>query len=224
MSRMTSIALPAAALLAAAAVAGCGGSSSDETTSAAATTAATTEQVETTTTNGTTTTETTTTDKNQTYAEKKKNVKNISDAEINSGGYHLGKSYTMNAANGGTLKVTFKKGYDPVKSITDYDVAPKGSRFVGVTLDAEYSGPTENVTTTVFLNGSDGSKLAGALIADPDCGRNLVNLSLLGTELGKKGCIVAVAPNGVKPKSVTIVLRSGATENPKNRRSVTVPL
>lgn len=203
MSRMKPIAVLAAAL-AAALAAGCGGSPSSDSTSTAAQTGS-----------GTTPTAATT-DTQQTDTSSKDSTKtstepvNISDAEINKGGYQLKKAAKLTAANGGVLTITFKKVYDPVHSIGDYDPAPDGMKYVGVTLEANYEGNKEGVTSNVAIQGEDGSVMSQTTLADPDCGRNLNALALLGTgDISKRGCVVAIGPKGVKPKTVIVVLNSG---------------
>ena len=215
MSRTKSIAVPLAALLAALVVAGCGGSAKDQTTSAASTPAPTTPSTTTTTTTPAKTTPAATTGTTGPS-------KDIADSETNTGGSALGQAATLHAANGGVLTITFRKLYDPVHSVSDFDPAPPGYRYVGVTLLANYKGGQEGVVSSTIFQGDDGSQLSSSLLADPDCGRNLVNLALLGVGIGKKGCIVGLAPKGVKPTSITVILRSGKDRSTK--QSAKVPL
>lgn len=207
MSRMKSIAVPLAALLAAVVVAGCGGSPDDEATTAASTQATTTPV---TTTPATTSTQATTTTSKTTTEPT-----NISEADTNTGGRTVGRTATLNAANGGVLTVDVTKVYKNVESVSDFDPAPSGSHYVGVKVEARYKGNQEGVTSSTSFEGDDGSQLPSALLADPDCGRNLINLSLLGVDLGKKGCLVGLAPKGVNLKSVTVILRSGKDSSQK---------
>ena len=217
MSRIRSIVVPLAVIAIAALIAGCGGSSKDATTSSVAVTTTPTTPATTATTPTTDTSKTTPTTTTPTSTT---NIPNLSDAPTNKGGLTVGKATTLTAANGGVLKVTVTKRYDIVKSVTNFDVAPKGLHYVGVTLTASYTGRKEGVTSSVLLTGDDGSQLSTSLLADPDCGRNLVNLALLGLGIGKHGCIVGLAPKGVKPKQAIIILRSGKDRSTKAEAKV----
>ena len=202
MSRMRFIAVPVVLVLAAGGVAGCGSSgSSDSTTTAAATpaTPAAPTATDTTATPGTPPATTTTTPQSQ----------DLSDATPPPGGFRLGKAAKLTAANGGALTVTFLKLYDPVKSVSNFDPAPKGMRYIGVTLTADYQGAQTGVVSSASFYDGSGSKLSSVLLADPSCGRNLVNIELLGKGLGKRGCIVGLAPKGTNPKMIVITLLSG---------------
>ena len=213
MSRTKSIVVPIDLLLATVVVAGCGGSAKDSTTTAASSTPGTTTQA---------TTPTDTTANGGTTTTDQAKPTDISDAETNTGGVKLGKAIKMTATTGGVLTVTFKKLYDPVHSVSDFDPAPSGYRYIGVTVNADYQGNANGVlSNTSFL--SDGTaEIPNSLLADPDCGRNLVNIELLGKGLAKRGCIVGLAPKGTKAKAVVVILASG-----KDRSAITrirVPL
>ena len=200
MSRMRFIAVPVVLVLAAGAVAGCGSSgSSDSTTAAAAPATPPATTTDTTATPATPPATTTTTPKSQ----------DLSDATPPPGGFRLGKAAKLTAANGGALTVTFLKLYDPVKSVSNFDPAPKGMRYIGVTLTADYQGLQTGVVSSASFYDGSGSKLSSVLLADPSCGRNLVNIELLGKGLGKRGCIVGLAPKGTNPKMIVITLLSG---------------
>lgn len=217
MSRIKSIAVPIAMLLATAAVAGCGGSASDSTTTAASSTPTSTTTPTTpgsTTTNGTTST-TTPTDNPTKSAD-------ISDSLTNKGGTKLGKAVKLTAANGGVLTVTFTKLYDPVKSASDFDPAPPGFRYIGVTLTADYKGNSDGVVSTTSYISDGTGEIPNSLLADPDCGRNIVNVAVLGKGSGARGCVVGLAPKDTKPKSIVVILRSGKDRSESSR--VTVPL
>ena len=190
MSRIKHLAVPTAALITAVVIAGCGGSAKDETTTAAATPPGSTTQTSTATTTPSTTTDTSTVKKGTGKGPK------AFDDVTNTTGRALGKEVVMTAANGGKLTVTLTKLYDPVKSNTGFDKAPAGFRYVGIGVDAGYKGSTTDVVTALVVIGTDGSQFSNAQLADPDCGRNLVSLSLLGVELAKRGCVVALAPTG----------------------------
>ena len=200
MSRMRFIAVPVVLVLAAGAVAGCGSSgSSDSTTAAAAPATPPATTTDTTATPATPPATTTTTPQSQ----------DLSDATPPPGGFRLGKAAKLTAANGGALTVTFLKLYDPVKSVSNFDPAPKGMRYIGVTLTADYQGLQTGVVSSASFYDGSGSKLSSVLLADPSCGRNLVNIELLGKGLGKRGCIVGLAPKGTNPKMIVITLLSG---------------
>ena len=217
MSRMKSIALPIALVAATAVVAGCGGSAKDSTTTTgvAATPSTTTQATTPTTQTGTGTSTTNPTDNPTKSAD-------INDSLTNTGGAALGKAAKRTAANGGVLTITFKKLYDPVHSASDFDPAPPGFRYVGVTVNADYQGnATGVVSSTSYISDGTG-EIPNSLLSDPDCGRNIVNVELLGKGEGKRGCIVGLAPKGTKPKSILVILRSGKDRSVATR--VTVPL
>lgn len=202
MSRIRSILVPVAALAVAAAVVGCGGSAKDETSAATTTTSTVRVPVQTTTTTATTSDSTAATTTNQ------KTVTDITDAEVNTGGARLGKESTLQAV-AGALKVTLPKFYDPVHSVSNFDPAPKGSRYIGVTVRATFTGNQADTVSSVDIVATDGTKFPLSLLADPDCGHNLVNVGLIGVGAASRGCVVALAPKGVKAKSVVIELQSG---------------
>ena len=219
MSRIKSIAVPIAMLLATAVVAGCGGSASDSTTTAASSTPTAPP-----TTTSNTPTNTTTTGPATTPSPTDNPTKSadLSDSLTNKGGTSLGKAAKLTAANGGVLTVTFTKLYDPVKSVSDFDPAPPGFRYIGVTLTADYKGSSDGVVSTTSYISDGTGEIPNSLLADPDCGRNIVNVALLGQGSGKRGCVVGLAPKGTKPKSIVVILRSGKDRTQSSR--FTVPL
>jgi hypothetical protein len=216
-SRIKSIAVPTALLLATAAVAGCGSSAKDSTTTTGvAATPSTTAPATTPTTQTSTGTTTTNPTDNPTKSA------DIADSLTNKGGAALGKAAKLTAANGGVLTITFNKFYDPVHSASDFDPAPPGYRYIGVTVTADYQGNSAGVVSSTSYISDGTGEIPNSLLADPDCGRNIVNIELLGKGEGKRGCIVGLAPKGTKAKSILVILRSG-TDRSKSAR-VTVPL
>ena len=201
--RMRSIAVLALVLLVAALAAGCGGSADKTASTDLTTTAGSTDAAPTTPT--------------QTVAPKR-NPKdkagtggNLSDAPLGANAKPLvGKHVSIPTASGGSVVIDFKDFVDPVKSVSNFDVAPKGMRYLGVTIEAKLNGKPDEVKTTINIVDDTGALISLSLLADPNCGRNLVNVPGIGSEANaRRGCIVAIAPKDVKAKDLLIVVHSG---------------
>ena len=201
---MRSIAVLALVLLTAALAAGCGGSP-DKTTASTATATDTTA----TDTTPTTSTPTTTTKRNP--KDKAGTGGNLADPPLAANAKPLtGKHISVPTASGGSVDVDFKDFIDPVKSVSNFDPAPKGMRYLGVAIEANVKGKATEVKTAINIVDETGATMSLSLLADPSCGRNLVNVPGIGFEANaKRGCIVAIAPTAAKAKELIVVVRSG---------------